>query len=180
MSRVALPMFLALALPLSVAGSARANDAGTEDFEKSLNTQVQGSWVISVTDLGDIILFGGAITVPVHRPSVERCGEWITVAPEARAAKTQELLKEADRVAIDQKLSKMEKQQNKMKALAPLRSCEAEFKKRCEEAKSKPLAARKAAIDGAKKSIGEILNAKDTAAAKDYLALILKQCPLGE
>jgi hypothetical protein len=173
---------LALGLALLHPGTGRTEDGGAgEDLEKQLNADVKASWLISITDLGDILLFGGGIRVPVHRPSVDRCGEWLTVPPESRAKRTDELLKEADRTANDQKLSKNERQVLKRKTLAPLHACEGDLKKRCEEARSTTtLETRKAAVAQARRSIGEIVNAKDSASVKIYLATLLKQCPLEE
>ncbi len=181
MRRMSIAICAGLALYL-YAGTARSEDGGAEpDLEQRLNADAQASWVLNVTDLGDILLFGGAIRVPVSRPSVERCGEWLTVPPESRAKKTDEILKDADHTATEQRMSKAERQSLKQKKIAPLRACESEFKKRCEEARTKtPLAARKQAIAFAKKSIGEVVNQKDAASARTYLGIILKQCPLEE
>src|SRR5262249_38267923 len=145
MQLAAIPIVLVIAV---TGRTTRAEDGGPagDDLEKRLNADMKASSIMSVTDLGDILLFSGGITVPVHRPSVERCGEWITVPTEQRAKKTDELLKEADKTANDQKLSKPERLKLKQKTLAPLRACESDFKKRCEGARTAPLETRKTAV----------------------------------
>jgi hypothetical protein len=164
---------------LCFSGVANAQDE--EQLEKALNADTQASWVLNVSDLGDLHLFGGAITIPIERPSVEPCGEWLTVAPEARGRKIAEIQKEAEATATRQKFSPKERQEMRTKKVAPLKKCEADFKRRCDETREKvPVETRKAAIVQAKKELDGFVDAKKAGVVRSYLTLILRQCPLDE
>jgi hypothetical protein len=166
---------------LAFAVPARAWAQDDEQLEKQLNADTQASWVINVSDLGDIRLFGGAITVPIERPSVEHCGEWLTVPPEQRRRKIADLQREADDTASKQRFSPKERQELRTKTVSPLKRCEADFKKRCEDTKTKvPIETRKAALVQVRKELAGFVDAKKAGLVKGYLNLILRQCALEE
>jgi hypothetical protein len=150
------------------------------DLEKSLNEDMVGASVVTVTSSGDLVIFDGAITIPVERPSVEECGVLMSMSKQERAADLAAHRKRADDESHARRMSPRERMTYVQRALAPKKECQALFKRKCEEIKERvPLAARKASIEDAKKSIDRLLaEAKIKKAIQGYLANVVAECPL--
>ncbi len=150
------------------------------DLEKALNEDAMGASVITVSTTGDLILFDGAITVPVERPSVEECGELMSQSKSDRPKTLADQRRKADDEAYKRNMSTRERLTYVQKAMEPSRTCMALFKRKCEEIRQRvPLDARKAAVEDAKKSIDRLLaEAKVKAAIQSYLTNVLSECPL--
>lgn len=146
-------------------------------YRKQLNRDVQASWVITVADSGDLILFGGAITVPAHRPSADFCGAWVTTPAPARAQRRAQMVKDAERGS--NQLTVAERRSIQLKALEPVRRCEADLRRHCEQTIGRlPRGVRAQAVREARAAIQDIGEAKLPAAVNAYLDELLRQCPL--
>lgn len=171
-------LWLVTTVGLLSAGAARGQD-GDGKFEDELNTGLQGEAVITISDVGDLALFGGAITVPARRPSVEQCGIFVSTPTEGRPRILEEKRREATAVATQQKYSARERTELIRRAVAPLKTCESDFKRRCDETVAKvPQKARKAAVTEVKRAIEAMVDPKVQASVRGYLEIVLKQCPL--
>lgn len=154
--------------------------ADPEAYAKSLASDANVCGAICMDEL-DIMLFGGMITVPFNRPSVEQCGIWMSGTQQSRAAEQSARRKEADDEAQKNRYSPRERDEIRKRKTEPLRKCEAEFKRRCEEVrKSIPLEARKKAVDSVKAEIGRVLEDSRRALIEGYLSNVLAGCPLNE
>jgi hypothetical protein len=161
-------------------GAAKTPPADPDAYAKSLASDSNVCGAICMDEL-DIMLFGGMITVPFNRPSVEQCGIWMSGTPQSRAAEQAGRRKEADDEASKNRYSPRERDELRKRKTEPLRKCEAEFKRRCEEVrKSIPVETRKKAVDNAKKEIGNVLEESRRAVLEGYLANVLAGCSLHE
>jgi hypothetical protein len=169
---------LVLAAGLAWPGVAAAQN-GDGQFEEQLNAGLQGEGVMTISDVGDLALFGGAINVPARRPSVEQCGIYISTAPEGRPRILEEKRKEATAVATQQRYSARERNELIRRSVLPLKTCENDFKRRCEETIQKiPLKVRKAAVADVRRAVEGMLDPKVQGAVRGYLETVLRQCPL--
>jgi hypothetical protein len=165
-------------ISLFVASTASAQSGG-DGFEDQLNAGIQGEAVVTMSDIGDLAFFGGAITVPARRPSVEQCGIYVSTPAEGRPRILEEKRKEATQVAVQQKYSARERAELVRRAIAPLKTCESDFKRKCDETVSGvSLKVRKAAVDEVKKAIDRMVDPKVQQSVRGYLDTVLKQCPL--
>jgi hypothetical protein len=172
---------LILGLMLLAQQPAEPTVAGA-DLEKSLNADVIGASVVTVTPSGDLVIFDGAITIPASRPSVHDCGELMSIEASQRQRELAALRKKADQEAYSRGMSTRERMLYVKKALEPKKSCQARFKRKCEEIRTRvSVEARKAAIEDAKKSIDRLLvDAKTKQAITGYLENVVSECPLGQ
>jgi len=169
---------LVLAAGVGWPGLTLAQD-GAGQFEEQLNAGLQGEAVMTISDVGDLALFGGAINVPARRPSVEQCGIYISTAPEGRPRILEEKRKEATAVATQQKYSARERTELIRRSVLPLKTCENDFKRRCEETIQKiPLKVRKAAVADVRRAVDAMVDPKVQGAVRGYLEIVLNQCPL--
>lgn len=154
--------------------------ADPDAYAKSLASDANVCGAICMDEL-DIMLFGGMITVPFNRPSVEQCGIWMSSTQQERAVEMSERRKEADDEAAKNRYSPRERDELRKRKTGPLRSCEAEFKRRCEEVKkSIAVEARKKAVDNAKAEIGRIVEESRRNQIERYLNNVLSACALAE
>lgn len=167
------------ALLLATLAAARA-EAQQGDFEKKLLEDAASCAAICLQDK-DLLLFGGTVVVPFERPSVEKCGEWMSTPAEGRTAKMAELRRESEKLAARDRYSAVERQRLRQMTGDAERRCEQEFKRRCEEArKTVPLEKRKAALLTVEKGVENVLKLEDQAAIRRYLKNVLASCPLDQ
>ncbi len=153
---------------------------GDADLEKALNADALGASVVTVSSSGDLVIFEGAITIPSERPSVEECGELMSMPPKQRPQLLSELRKKADTEAYRRGMSQRERMTYVQKALEPKRECMVLFKRKCDEIRERvPLEARKAAVVDARKAIDRLLaEERVKKRIQGYLANIIAECPL--
>lgn len=158
----------------------KAPPSDPDAYARSLASDANVCGAICMDEM-DIMLFGGMITVPFNRPSVEQCGIWMSGTQQERAAEMSSRRKDADDEAAKNRYSARERDELRKRKTEPLRSCEAEFKRRCEEAKKTiPVEARKKAVDNAKAEIGRIAAEARKNQIERYLNNVLSACPLAE
>lgn len=149
-------------------------------YAKSLASDANVCGAICMDEL-DISLFGGMITVPFSRPSVEQCGIWMSSTPQERTAQQTARRKEADDEAAKGHYTPRERDELRKRKTEPLRKCEAEFKRRCDEVRASiPADARKKAVDNAKAEVSRVLEESRRAVLERYLGNVLAACPLAE
>jgi hypothetical protein len=148
-------------------------------LEKRMQDDVLEGSVVTIAESGDLVFFGGAITVPARRPSVEACGEWIVVPPSERPGKLAAIRKAVTDRAEADRYSAKDRFEALKKATEPMKRCEAIFKARCEETRARvALDLRKAALEDVRKSLGRMVDEKQKQAIANDLDLVLDQCPL--
>jgi hypothetical protein len=148
-------------------------------YAKSLASDANVCGAICMDEL-NIMLFSGMITVPFERPSVEQCGIWMSSTPAERAQELTARRKEADDEAAKNRYSPKERDELRKRKTEPVKSCEAEFKRRCDEAKtSLGLEARKKALAVARAEIDRLEDSRKATVEK-YLANVLSACTLDQ
>jgi hypothetical protein len=158
---------------------AEPNRVGDE-YEKTLRRDIALCGTICL-DEADILLFGGTITVPAERPSVEQCGVWMSAKASERAEELEGRRQQADKEARQKQFSPREREELKKRATEPIKRCESDFRRRCDEArKNVAIGERKNAVERTSKAVEEIVDERRRAAVKKYLANLLEQCPLAE
>lgn len=148
-------------------------------YAKSLASDANVCGAICMDEL-NILLFSGMITVPFERPSVEQCGIWMSSTAAERAQELSERRKEADDEAAKNRYSPKERDELRKRKTEPIKKCESEFKRRCDEAKQNiKLDARQKALQNARKEIDSQEESRKVKLEK-YLANVLTACTLDQ
>jgi hypothetical protein len=171
---------LALLLGALAAPPARAEPPADGALVRSLTEGAAEASVLTLSESGDLVLFGGAIVVPARRPSVEACGEWIATPLADRPARLAALRKGVAERAGREGWSQKDRFEAQRKATEPQKQCEALLAARCASTLSGLEArVRAAAIADVERAVERLVDAELKAAIRANLAAVLDQCPLG-
>lgn len=149
------------------------------DYASKLGNMVNECAVVCLDDRD--LQFFGALTVPFDRPSVEWCGEVVSLSDTERAQRIREERAQADREVRERQYSPKEQQLLRKKLAEKWSKCDADLERRCKETRaSVSLEERRAAVARTKKEIADAGEAGRSAALSRYLAAVLAKCPLEE